>query len=140
MKRFAFYIGSIGLIAATFAWLELPNGGLSMADESTAGEPKLVHSVYFTLRDNSSTATRQLVDSCYKHLSGIDGITSFAAGTLVEDLNRPVNDRDFHVGLNVVFKNRKALDAYATHAQHLKFIAENQANWGKVRVFDVVAR
>ena len=58
------------------------------------------------------------------------------AATLVGELNRPVNDRDFHVGLLVVFENKAAHDKYQAHERHLKFIEENKPNWKKVRVFD----
>jgi hypothetical protein len=35
-----------------------------------------------------------------------------------------------------VFKDKAAHDKYQTHERHLKFIEENKALWGKVRVFD----
>ena len=77
-----------------------------------------------------------MVGDCRKYLSELPGIAYFAAGTLVEDLSRPVNDKNFHVGLHVVFDNRASHDAYQTHERHLKFIAENKETWKQVRVFD----
>jgi hypothetical protein len=53
----------------------------------------------------------------------------FACGG-VSDLNRSVNDRDWDVGLHIIFKNR------AAHDQYQEFIQENKASWKKVRVFD----
>jgi hypothetical protein len=96
----------------------------------------LIHNVYFTLSDDSSAARKHLIAECNKHLPKIPGITFFAAGTLVEDLNRPVNDRGFHVGLHVVFKDRAAHDAYQVDERHKRFIAGNSASWKQVRVFD----
>jgi len=38
----------------------------------------------------------------------------FAAGTLADELNRPVNDRDFDVALHIVFQDRKATTSMRT--------------------------
>ena len=96
----------------------------------------LAHNVYFTLKDPSSAAKRKLVEASKKYLAPIPGIVFFACGPLVEDLARPVNDRDFHVALHVVFRDRKSHDDYQAAAQHQKFIDECRPNWAKVRVFD----
>ena len=47
-----------------------------------------------------------------------------------------MNDREFDVVLNVVFQNRQAHDAYQVALRHNQFLAEEKANWAKVRVFD----
>jgi hypothetical protein len=101
-----------------------------------AGERLLAHMVYFTLHDGSAENVRKLTESCYRHLQDIPGIVFFGAGPLVDDLARPVNVRDFHVGLNVVFATRAAHDAYQQDPRHLAFIAENKPTWAQVRVFD----
>src|SRR5262245_43436722 len=81
--------------------------------EPAKGEPQMVaHNVYFSLKDNSPEARKKLVAACKKYLSGHPGEVFFAAGTLVEDLDRPVNDRDFDVGLHIIFKDRAAHDKY----------------------------
>lgn len=100
----------------------------------------LSHMVYFTLKDSSSEACERLVNQCHDHLKGHDGEAFFAAGTLVDDLSREVNDRDFHVSLHVVFADRAAHDVYQTHARHIAFIEGNKANWSQVRVFDSYVR
>lgn len=96
----------------------------------------LGHMVYFTLKDRSPQAVGKLVEDCRKYLSGHPGTVFFAAGTLVEDLARPVNQRDWDVALQLVFESREAHDAYQQHPRHLQFIEENKANWEKVRVYD----
>ena len=60
----------------------------------------------------------------------------FAAGVLCPELDRPVNDRNFDVSLQVVFTSKAAHDDYQKAERHQRFIEENRANWKTVRVFD----
>ena len=96
----------------------------------------LGHMVYFTLKDRSPTAVDKLVAACRKYLTGHPGTAFFAAGTLVPDLTRPVNQQDFDVALQVVFDSREAHDAYQVAPRHVQFVEENKPNWERVRVFD----
>ena len=96
----------------------------------------LAHNVYFALNDNSPEGVKQLVDACKKYLVAHPGVVFFAAGTLCRELDRPVNDREFDVGLHVVFKDKASHDFYQAAPSHKVFIEENKANWKKVRVFD----
>lgn len=109
-----------------------------MATDSAPGKADrlLAHNVYFSLKDKSPEAKKKLVDACKKYLSKHPGTVFFAAGTLCEELSRPVNDRDFDVALHVVFKDKASQDKYQDAPLHLQFIQENKANWTKVRVFD----
>ena len=96
----------------------------------------LAHNVYFTLKAPSAASIQALIDACREHLSEHPGTVYFGVGRLVEDLARPVNDRDFHVGLHVIFDGRQAHDDYQVSPRHLKFIEENKEGWQQVRVFD----
>ena len=96
----------------------------------------LGHMVYFTLKDRSPAAIEKMVEACKKYLTGHPGTVFFAAGTLVPDLNRPVNQTDFDVALHVVFDSREAHDAYQLAPRHNQFIEENKPNWERVRGFD----
>jgi hypothetical protein len=96
----------------------------------------LGHMVYFTLKDQSPAAIEKMIRACKNHLSGHEGTVFFAVGTVVPDLTRPVNQRDFQIALQVVFENREAHDRYKIHERHQRFINENRDNWEKVRVFD----
>jgi hypothetical protein len=53
-----------------------------------------------------------------------------------EDVKEKVSASDWDVGLHIVFKDKAALDKYARHPDHLKFIAENRENWKGVKVYD----
>ncbi len=98
----------------------------------------LAHNVYFALKDSSPAARQRLLAACKKYLSGHPGTVFFAAGGLAEELKREVNDRDFDVGLHIVFTDQAAHDRYQDAPAHHQFIAENKDNWKKVRVFDSV--
>ena len=103
-----------------------------------ASTAMLAHNVYFALKDNSPAARQQLLEACKKYLAGHPGTVFFAVGMLAEELNRPVNDRDFDVALHLVFESQAAHDRYQEAPRHIQFVDENQANWNKVRVFDSV--
>ncbi len=121
---------TVGVLVAN-----LPMAGSEEA-RPAASEPKLVHDVYFTLKDNSPEARKKLVEACKKYLTKHAGTVYFSAGVLVDDLKREVNDRDWDVALHLVFINKAAHDKYQDDARHQQFIKENKENWKKVRVFD----
>ena len=60
----------------------------------------------------------------------------FAAGEVVAEHQRDVNDRDFDVALHIVFKEKAFHAKYQDAPQHHKFIDEYKENWTTVRVFD----
>ena len=97
---------------------------------------RLAHNVFFRLKDSSAAKVEELVAACKKYLNVQPGIVFFAAGTLVPDLDRDVNDRDWHVGLHLVFIDKAAHDAYQDDPTHNRFVAEMKPNWAGVRVFD----
>lgn len=99
----------------------------------------LHHNVYFTLKDQSEESANALLAAFDQYLSGHDGVVYFGGGKLVPDLDRPVNDHAFQVGLNVVFATREDHDQYQVSERHQQFIAEQKENWEQVRVFDYEA-
>lgn len=99
-------------------------------------KPMIVHSVFFSLKDNSPAAKQKLVAGCKEYLTKHEGEAFFSAGTRAEEFDRELNDKDFDVALLIVFKDKAAHDKYQDAARHKKFIAENKDNWKKVRVFD----
>ncbi len=109
-----------------------------MAAETASTEPMIVHDVYFALKDSTPDNRAKLVAACKKYLTDHPGVVFFAAGT-VASFDREVNDRDWDVGLHVIFKTRADHDKYQTAPRHLEFIAECKETWKKVRVFDTDA-
>ena len=97
---------------------------------------RLAHNVFFTLKDRSPAKIAELTAACHEYLNVQPGIAFFAAGPLCSELDREVNDRDWDVGLHLVFETKAAHDAYQDDATHNRFIDEMKPNWSKVRVFD----
>lgn len=97
---------------------------------------QLAHNVFFTLKDSSDEARNKLIAAGKEYLSGHPGTVYFSIGNLNTELNREVNDMDFHVALHVIFEDKAAHDVYQVHQRHLDFIEANKSNWEKVRVFD----
>ena len=96
----------------------------------------LIHNVFFTLHDGSEAAIGELTAACHKYLKDHPGVIYFAAGPLVPDLARPVNDRTFHVALTVAFASKADHDIYQTAPDHLEFIRLHKPSWATVRIFD----
>lgn len=106
------------------------------AAESETGR-KLAHMVFFTLKDRSPESRAKFVASCQKYLTGHQGVSFFAVGTIADDVNEgAVSVRDFDVSLHAVFASKEDEAAYLKHPRHLQFVEENKANFAKVRVFD----
>jgi len=101
----------------------------------SAGKP-LVHNVFFALKDASEAAQQKLIHACDQFLTGHPGEVFYCAARVVPDLDRPVNVRDFQVGLHIAFATRADHDAYQVAPRHKQFIEENRENWAQVRVFD----
>lgn len=120
------------LLLTSLSWL----GSCHGLGNSAARDPMLVHSVYFTLREDTPAKRAALIASAKKNLAPIAGIVHFAVGERDEGLVRDVNDKDFDVALLVVFYDRASHDRYQPDARHQAFIAEGKDNWATVRVFD----
>ena len=110
---------------------------LSVGGATAEGaETQVAHMVYFKLKDDSKSAKDKLVAACKKYLDGHEGVAYFSVGLMANDLDRDVNDREWDVSLNLIFKSKSAHDVYQDAPRHLQFISENKETWAKVRVFD----
>lgn len=99
---------------------------------------QLSHMVYFTLNDSSDASRAKFVEACQKYLNIGELLTHFSVGTRATQYARPVNDQEFDVTINLIFKDVASHDIYQTHPEHKKFIAECQPMWKKARVFDSI--
>jgi hypothetical protein len=106
------------------------------ADRPATAEHPFAHMVFFTLKDRTPQGRQELAGLCRKYLSDHPGTVYFSVGTIAEEMQREVNDRDFDVALHVVFKSKKFHDDYQVAPRHLSFVEEGKPLWAKVRVFD----
>ncbi len=133
------WIGALGL-GLVVGWLGsqtiriAPLHGEEASTKAPVGY--LVHDVYFTLKDKSPEAKAAFVQACQKYLAGHKDAVWFAAGLRGQEFQRAVNDQEFDVALQIVFKDKAAHDAYQDHPRHAQFIEENKDKWTKVRVYD----
>jgi hypothetical protein len=109
---------------------------VGVAVPALAADPQVAHMVYFQLKDSSDATRAKLVSACNEYLSGHEGTVYYSAGVIAEDMSRDVNDQDFDVALNLVFRNKEAHDKYAIHPRHIEFIEKHKDTWANVRVFD----
>jgi len=128
MKRLLM-IGSLGLAVLC--------AGVGVAPRHGEAAGKVfAHDVYFTLKKSTPETRQALVDACQKYLNGHQGTVLFAAGTRAREMKRDVNDTDFDVSLHIHFEDEAGHAAYQENPRHQEFIAEMNANWKTVRVFD----
>jgi hypothetical protein len=129
---------AVMLVAGVALAMVAASGWRTTAAEDSG--PMLIHDVYFTLKDNSADAREKLVKACNNYLTKHPGEVFFAAGMLAEDLRREVNDRDWDVGLHIVFKDRASHDQYQASQRHQDFVKEIRESTKKVRVFDTIVQ
>jgi hypothetical protein len=100
------------------------------------GQKMLAHTVLFTLKNRSEETTKRLVADCKKYLSSHPGTVFFAAGTLAEDIQWSISDRDFHVALHLVFQDKAAHDVYQDSPEHAEFLDKHSDSWSAIRAID----
>lgn len=86
----------------------------------------MMHSTYFKLEMGASSAIRDsYMETCRAFLSGSKGMMSFWVGEIAEDMNRPVNDKAFHIAMNQMFESKAMFDIYNGHdPRHDQFVEE----------------
>lgn len=97
---------------------------------------RLLHAVFFTLKDRDPAAREVLTAACRKYLIDHPGTVHFSAGPRAAEFVRPVNDQTFDVALLLVFATIEDHDRYQADPRHKQFIDEQSPGWAQVRVFD----
>ena len=94
------------------------------------------HVVFFWTDPAKASAVDELLAGIDKYLKPIPGVVSLHRGRMVRS-HRAVVDQSYQVGLNILFPNKQAQDAYQVHPQHLAFVeAVCQPLCTKVVVYD----
>lgn len=81
-------------------------------------------------------AADELIAGVNHYLRAIPGVVFFHVGKMVPS-HRPVVDQSYQVGLNVVFTDKAAQDAYQDHPEHVEFVQKIfKRVCSKVVIFD----
>ena len=79
------------------------------------------HVVIFYTKSDIPNATEQLLAGAEKYLKPCPGVLHYHCGKMASS-DRDVVDQSYQVGLNLVFENRAAQDAYQIHPLHVEFV------------------
>ena len=100
--------------------------------------PKLLHHVFFWLKNPNSAADRAKLIAGVKSLAAIETVRSIHVGVPASTEKREVVDNSYHVSELLGFDDVAGQDAYQVHPLHKKFVDEHQHLWSKVVVYDAM--
>jgi hypothetical protein len=117
-------------------------GGATMvagaAPATAASEgAKIVHHVFFWLKNSGSAADRDQLIAGLRALAQISVIRSLQIGVPASTEQREVVDSSFDVSELMVFDSVADQKIYQDHPVHKDFVARYQHLWGKVVVYDM---
>ena len=127
------------LTASALAGAALASSG-ALASSNTVNNPmpKLLHHVFFWLKNPESAADRAKLMAGVKALAAIETVRSFHVGVPASTEKREVVDNSYHVSELLGFDDVAGQDAYQVHPLHKKFVDEHQHLWSKVVVYDAL--
>lgn len=100
--------------------------------------PKLLHHVFFWLKNPESVADREKLIAGVKSLAAIETIRCIHVGVPASTEKRDVVDNSYHVSELLGFDDVAGQDVYQVHPLHEKFVAEHKHLWSKVVVYDAI--
>ena len=112
---------------------------LAKPAKETAAMPKLLHHVFFWLKNPDSAADRDQLIAGIKTLAAIETVRSFHVGVPASTEKRDVVENSYQVSELLGFDDVAGQDAYQVHPIHQKIVEENEHLWSKVVVYDVMA-
>jgi hypothetical protein len=127
------------LTASAVTGAALASAG-TMAAPATASNtmPKLLHHVFFWLKNPDSAADRAKLIAGVKSLAKIETVRSIHVGVPASTEKREVVDNSYHVSELLGFDDVAGQDAYQIHPLHKKFVDEHEHLWSKVVVYDAL--
>ena len=128
------------LTASAISVAALASSG-ALATSTTANNPmpKLLHHVFFWLKNPESKEDLAKLIAGVKSLAAIETVRSIHVGVPASTEQREVIDNSYHVSELLGFDDVAGQDAYQVHPLHQKFIDEHQHLWSKVVVYDALA-
>jgi len=99
---------------------------------------KLVHHVFFWLKNPASVADRDKLVAGLKTLAKIETIQEIHIGVLASTEKRDVVDTSWQVSELMFFSDLEGQATYQTHPIHQEFIKNYSSLWEKVIVYDAI--
>ena len=99
---------------------------------------KIVHHVFFWLKNQGSAEDRQKLIEGLKTLEKIPEVKSLLVGTPASTEKREVVDNSYDVSELIYFEDVKSQDAYQAHPIHLAFVEKYGSLWSRVIVYDML--
>lgn len=106
---------------------------------STHTPPKLVHHVFFWLKNPDSKEDLAKLLAGIRGLAAIETVRGIHVGVPASTEKRPVVDNCFSASEILYFDDVAGQDAYQVHPLHKKFVDECSHLWSKVIVYDAMA-
>ena len=98
---------------------------------------RMLHSVYFWLRDDLGEEEKQKFADALRALGDIDAVANAEFGTPAATSDRaPVTDHSFDFSLFLSFNSIEEHDTYQTHPDHETFVKGFKSLWTQVKVYD----
>lgn len=99
----------------------------------------IIHSVYFWLRKDLTSAERALFDSEVRKLAGISYLEGSYVGTPAPTASRPVTDHSFDYSALLHFKSMEEHNFYQGGCpDHTRFVTVCKPLWERVVIYDTV--
>jgi Stress responsive A/B Barrel Domain len=121
--------------------IALGAGALAGPAAAAAADPisvKLVHHVFFSLKNAGSAEDREQLISGLRTLGGIDVVRGLHIGVPAPTEQRDVVDSSYDVSELMFFDSVADQKIYQDHPVHQAFVAKCSHLWGKVVVYDTL--
>ena len=102
-----------------------------------ADDARLVHHVFFWLKNKGSVADKEKLVEGLKTLAAISEVKKLLIGVPASTEQRGVVDNSYDVSELMYFEDVKAQDAYQVHPIHKAFVEKCSQLWEKVVVYDM---
>ena len=96
----------------------------------------LVHTVYFWLKPELTSAQRADFRRGVESLGGIKAVDKIYVGTPAATEKRPIIDDSYSVALTVLCKDLAAHDAYQIDPIHHAFVDSCKTFWTRIQIYD----
>lgn len=110
--------------------------GATLPAHHASTEPKLLHHVFFWLKNPGNAADRAQLIKGLKSLSGIPSIQKMHIGVLASTEKREVVDTSWDVSELMYFHDEAGQKIYQDHPIHVDFVKNYSHLWQKVIVYD----